>query len=52
MNLGPLLFILFTNDITETFNVPYLLYADDIKMIRETNSMRLCENLFALHRWC
>jgi hypothetical protein len=56
-HLGPLLFILFINDIVKIFeNVQTLLYADDMKLffvIKDTNdSERMQNDLTKLSKWC
>lgn len=54
--LGPLLFVIFINDITQLFNVNYLLYADDLKIYIEIKSISDCsklqDNLVKLNDWC
>lgn len=55
-NLGPLLFVLFLNDLLLKFNCPILAYADDIKIYSEITSVEdsslLQDNLDVLVRWC
>jgi ribonuclease P/MRP protein subunit RPP40 len=42
-NLGPLLFLLFINDINEIFTVDSLLYADDLKLFSRIHNMHVIE---------
>jgi hypothetical protein len=55
-NLGPLLFLLFINDIVEIFSLNVLLFADDVKLystIRDiSDCMRLQSNIDVLYGWC
>jgi hypothetical protein len=55
-NLGPLLFLLFINDIVEIFSLNVLLFADDVKLystIRDiSDCMRLQSNVDVLYGWC
>jgi ribonuclease P/MRP protein subunit RPP40 len=55
-NLGPLLFLLFINDIVEIFSLNVLLLADDVKLystIRDiSDCMRLQSNVDVLYGWC
>ena len=55
-NLGPLLFLLFINDIATIFNIRVLLFADDLKLFTVINSAADCiqlqENLDLLQQWC
>jgi ribonuclease P/MRP protein subunit RPP40 len=44
-NLGPLLFLLFMNDINEIFTVDSLLHADDLKSFSRIHNMRDCIEL-------
>lgn len=54
--LGPLLFILFINDIVDNLDVCYLLYADDMKLFCNVNSEADCEKLQnelkKVNDWC
>lgn len=55
-HLGPLLFILFMDDVTKIFKSMRLLYADDLKLCGKVKSVadaiRLQMDLDALSRWC
>jgi hypothetical protein len=55
-NLGPLLFLLFINDIVEIFSLNVLLFTDDVKLystIRDiSDCMRLQSNVDVLYGWC
>lgn len=55
-HLGPLLFILFINDIQQTFTSKCLLYADDLKIFRKVDSINdalsLQDDLNKLSLWC
>jgi ribonuclease P/MRP protein subunit RPP40 len=55
-NLGPLLFLLFTNDINEIFTVDSLLYADDLKLFSRIHNMHDCIELQShvdlVSDWC
>lgn len=45
-NLGPLLFLIFVNDISSVIkNAQSLLFADDIKLFRLVNTVKDCEGL-------
>ncbi|XP_063930365.1 uncharacterized protein LOC135142575 [Zophobas morio] len=44
-NLGPLLFIIFFNDISEYINSKFFVYADDLKLIKFINSSSDCYDL-------
>lgn len=44
-NLGPLLFLIFIDDITNIIDSNKLLYADDIKIFRQINSLSDCQIL-------
>lgn len=54
--LGPLLFVLFINDLAEQLDVDCLLYADDLKIfcriVNNEDCRRLQDNLFRVHDWC
>lgn len=55
--LGPLLFVLFTNDIVNCFHhSQFLLFADDMKIYKKINSLHDCillqEDLDRLHIYC
>lgn len=54
--LGPLLFLMFIDDITYNLNCQCLMYADDLKLFKEIRSVEDCadlqENLNLLHSWC
>lgn len=55
-NLGPLLFLLFINDVVELLGCDRCLFADDLKMCTSVKSEadcgRLQEQLDAVVRWC
>lgn len=55
-NIGPLLFIIFINDLLENFNCPVLAYADDLKLFTRVTDiadvMALQCNLSKLFTWC
>lgn len=55
-NLGPLLFILFINDITNYITVEKLLFADDLKLYTKVKSDEDClilqKNIDLLAIWC
>jgi hypothetical protein len=56
-HLGPLLFLLFVNDICSVFeDVIYLLFADDLKIFKQVNTIFDCQvlqdNLENLGSWC
>lgn len=55
-HLGPLIFILYINDLCETLNSSKLLYADDLKLFRVIKSLLDCCALQAdirtVSRWC
>lgn len=54
--LGPLLFLIFINDIGLQLKSNYLLYADDLKIYKPIKSVRDCldlqKDLDCLHQWC
>lgn len=55
-NLGPLLFNVFINDITDVIDTKCLLFADDLKIfskVRNTEDcQRLSQNLYRIEDWC
>ena len=56
-HLGPLLFLIFINDISYTFNnVKFLLFADDLKLFHEVENSQdaviLQNNFLGLINWC
>lgn len=55
-HLGPLIFILFINDICSEIGSAKLLYADDLKLYREIHSLLDCyalqTDVDSLLRWC
>ncbi|KAK9869116.1 hypothetical protein WA026_002874 [Henosepilachna vigintioctopunctata] len=55
-NLGPLLFVLFVNDLLEMVDCMKVAYADDIKIYKSVSSMndclRLQSDLNDISRWC
>lgn len=54
--LGPLLFIIFINDIANNIKSSCLLYADDLKIFRKISSVQDCielqSDLHILNDWC
>lgn len=54
--LGPLFFNVLANDVTDNLNCQSLLYADDMKLFCEIQSMEDCKllqnNLITLNDWC
>ena len=54
--LGPLLFVLFINNIVVDLNVDVLLYADDVKLFSAINTLADCkklqDNLQKIQTWC
>ena len=54
--LGPLLFNIFINDITDEIDLPCLLYADDLKVFTVVNNINDCLQLQAclnkVNNWC
>jgi hypothetical protein len=55
-NLGPLLFIMFINDLIESISSNCIAYADDVKVYREVEStndaMLLQDDISKVHIWC
>ena len=55
-NLGPLLFLLFINDLADVIKSDKLLYADDCKVFKIVNSIEDCKSLQndldAIQNWC
>jgi len=56
-HLGPILFLLFINDIVSIFEgVHFLLFADDLKIYKIIRNLMDCvilqNNLDRLHNWC
>lgn len=55
-NLGPLLFLVYINDLLNQLTCDFLAYADDIKIFRKIDSNIDCEllqtNLNIVHGWC
>jgi ribonucleases P/MRP protein subunit RPP40 len=54
--LGPLLFLLYVNDLPDLFDVPCLLFADDLKLfytIKNSNDAnKLNQAILSLSNWC
>ena len=55
-NLGPLLFLLFFNDLSLKLGCPHLMFADDLKLYFKINSISDClqlqRNLNIVTEWC
>lgn len=55
-NLGPLLFLIFINDLPECIKSKNLLFADDLKIFGKINSTKDCydlqNDLESISRWC
>ena len=55
-NLGPLLFLIFINDLSQKLTCEHLLYADDLKIFSSVNNTEDCvliqHNLDVLESWC
>ena len=49
--LGPLLFLVFINDLTESLNCPYYLFADDVKIVGTPTTNALQEDLGRITQW-
>jgi retron-type reverse transcriptase len=53
--LGPLFFVIFSNDMTDLMDVPFQLYADDLKIynVIETNKdcLKLQRNIDLIQNW-
>jgi hypothetical protein len=54
--LGPLLFIIFINDLSNILECPHLFYADDLKIFNTVNSLsdalKLQSDIYKLQSWC
>lgn len=54
--LGPLLFVMFLNDIVSELRVNYLIYADDLKLLCKIDNVSDCQKLQsaleAIDNWC
>uniref|UniRef100_A0A1I7TAP1 Reverse transcriptase domain-containing protein n=1 Tax=Caenorhabditis tropicalis TaxID=1561998 RepID=A0A1I7TAP1_9PELO len=49
--LGPLLFLIYINDIGDNFSSNFFLYADDLKLF-STDPMHIDSDLEILEDWC
>ncbi len=45
--LGPILFIIYVNDLSDNLTIDHLLYADDVKLIAPEKTIRCPPKLFA-----
>ena len=54
--LGPILFLIFINELAEVLSCSKLLYADDVKLFTTVNSLEDCQQLqrqlSAMENWC
>ena len=55
-NLGPLIFLIFINDLPETLTCQTLMFADDVKLYKKITSLNDCtdlqQDLNKLSEWC
>lgn len=49
--LGPLLFLVYINDLTTNLHCPHYLFADDVKMVGDPRNQGLQEDLDRVHQW-
>ena len=49
--LGPLLFLVYINDLVSQLRCPYYLFADDVKMVGDPGNQELQEDLDRVYKW-
>lgn len=49
--LGPLLFLVYINDLVTSLRCPYYMFADDVKVVGNPTSEMIQEDLDTIHKW-